>query len=65
MKLCRYCYTMMQSTYETDAHNVHRQKGFHVCPKCQSICDDDITEKKGVRKVHSERWFNGKTKEFE
>ena len=65
MKLCKYCGSVMQSEYETNASNSHRRKGFHVCPTCKAVCDDDITEKGNNVTTHSERWFNPKTNEFE
>ena len=65
MKLCKYCNSVMMSEYETKSHNSYRRKGFHTCPKCKAVCDDDITQKKNDVIVHSERWFNPTTKEFE
>ena len=65
MKLCKYCNSVMMSEYETKTHNSYRRKGFHTCPKCKAVCDDDITQKKNDVIVQSERWFNPTTKEFE
>ena len=65
MKACRYCHAIMQSEYETNAHDTHRYKGFQHWLKCGAICDEDVTEKRGTRTVHMERWFNPETKTFE
>ena len=65
MKLCKYCHSVMVSEYETNRFDHYRRKGFHQCPKCGAICDDDVTEKKSEVVVHEERWYNPETKEFE
>ena len=65
MKLCKYCQSVMRSDYETNPRNNRRRKGFHVCPKCKAVCDDDVTEKKNEIIVHYERWYNPVTKKFE
>ena len=58
MKICKYCRTVMDSEYETNPNNTHRYKGYHTCPSCGALCDDDVTEKGNQRIVHSEKWFS-------
>ncbi len=48
----------MQSEYQTNPHNTRRYKGFHTCPKCGALCDDDVTERGQNRIIHMERWFS-------
>lgn len=65
MKVCKFCGTPMHSEFETNSQDSHRRKGFHHCPNCTAVCDDDITKKGNSVVVHYERWFNPQTKEFE
>jgi len=55
----------MMSEYETNAQNSHRYKGFHTCPKCGAVCDDEVLENKKDKPILKERWYNPSTKEFE
>ena len=65
MKLCKYCNALMMSEYETNAKNSHRYKGFHTCPKCGAVCDDEVLENKKDKPILKERWYNPSIKEFE
>ncbi len=58
MKFCKYCNSVMESEYESNRYDNHRYKGFHTCPKCGALCDDDVTERGQNQIVHMERWFN-------
>ena len=65
MKICKYCNSVMISEYETNRNDSHRFFGFHVCPKCRAVFEEDVTEKNSKRIIHMERWFNPSTKQFE
>lgn len=65
MKFCKYCHTVMESEYMTHPSNSHRYKGFHTCPQCGALCDDDVTERGQNKTVHSEMWIPPERKEGE
>lgn len=65
MKICKYCHSKMQSEFETNRQNSHRYKGFHVCPKCKAVCEEEVTKNGKKIQIHSVRWFNPETKKYE
>lgn len=65
MKICKYCHSEMMSEYETNSQNHRRYKGFHICPKCKAVYEEDVTKNKNEYIIHSQRWYNPETKKFE
>ena len=65
MKTCKYCGEIMLPDYETNFSDHNRYKALHVCPKCNAVCEEDVTKKGMEVIIHSRRWWNPEAKAFE